>query len=238
MAVKRKFGGSKKKSGKRARVGKYKPKFNRKPRVTRNLTRAMVGQGFPKQMTMTHKYVDVIAVACASGVPQPYVFRCNGMFDPNVTSTGHQPMFFDQMAALYDHYTVIGSKITVRFTPLTSGNQAVPSYAGIFINDDATVTSGTLTTLLENSLVKSKLMSYGSTKPTILTHKWGVKKYFPGSTMANSELRGTATSDPTEQSTYTIFLCSLDTTTSVTLYAEVEISYIAVWNELKEIAGS
>lgn len=227
-----------KKISARKRVKRSKGRVPRPVSAVKNKRAVVAGQGFPKNMVMTHKYCDVIAITCASGVPQPYVFSCNGMYDPNITSTGHQPLYFDQMSALYNHYTVIGSKITCRFTPLTSANQLVPTYVGCFINDDATVSSGTLSTLLENSLVKTRLIAYGNTKTTSLTHKWSAKKYFPGSTLANDNLQGTIASNPAEQSTFTLFACSLDTTTSVQIYAEVEISYIAVWTELKEIAGS
>lgn len=42
-----------------------------------------------------------------------FLFRGNGLFDPDVQVGGQQPMGFDQWAALYRHYRVIGSKITV-----------------------------------------------------------------------------------------------------------------------------
>ena len=36
--------------------------------------------------------------------------------DPNHTGVGHQPLYFDQLMTIYNHYIVIGAKITVKFT--------------------------------------------------------------------------------------------------------------------------
>lgn len=49
----------------------------------------------------------------AGGVAGTHVFAANGLYDPDVTSTGHQPMGFDQMMTFYYHYTVLKAKITV-----------------------------------------------------------------------------------------------------------------------------
>jgi hypothetical protein len=45
-----------------------------------------------------------------------YVFSGNGIFDPNITGTGGQPVNFDDWAAIYGRYRVYGSKISVDFT--------------------------------------------------------------------------------------------------------------------------
>ena len=44
----------------------------------------------------------------------------NSLFDPDQTGTGHQPYYFDQFAALYNRYTVLGSKLTAEFSLLPS----------------------------------------------------------------------------------------------------------------------
>jgi len=42
-----------------------------------------------------------------------YQFSANGCYDPDITSTGHQPMFFDNYAALFKRYSVHKSSISV-----------------------------------------------------------------------------------------------------------------------------
>lgn len=43
-----------------------------------------------------------------------YVFRGNGLFDPDFAAGGQQPMGFDQWAAFYKRYRVTACKVTVQ----------------------------------------------------------------------------------------------------------------------------
>lgn len=61
-------------------------------------------------MMVTLKYSDLIALAPVAAVAQ-YTFRGNSVFDPDYTSTGHQPRYYDQWSAFYQKYKVISSKI-------------------------------------------------------------------------------------------------------------------------------
>lgn len=54
-------------------------------------------------------------------------FRCNNIYDPDATGTGHQPRFFDALAEIYGQYTVLGSKMTAKIVGYDSG--ALASHA-------------------------------------------------------------------------------------------------------------
>jgi len=41
-----------------------------------------------------------------------YSFAANGLYDPNITGTGHQPMGFDQIMLAFRHYVVVSSTAT------------------------------------------------------------------------------------------------------------------------------
>jgi hypothetical protein len=45
-----------------------------------------------------------------------YVFSGNGMFDPDITGTGVQPLGYDQWSTLYQRYRVLASSCTVKLT--------------------------------------------------------------------------------------------------------------------------
>ena len=60
-------------------------------------------------------YSDYFSIETGvAGIPGHYVFAANGLYDPNITGSGHQPSGFDQLVGpLYDHAVVIGAKITL-----------------------------------------------------------------------------------------------------------------------------
>jgi len=214
----------------------YRRRRNRRNRITNWKKVVRFGTGFPKQAIVTHKYIDNFNLASTTGAPAGYVISCNGMFDPNISGTGHQPMYFDQFSAIYDHYVVIGSKITIK----AAGNLAtsVPVVIGLFINDDTTITTGTVQAISEQSSAKMFKMNTGGGQATTMTLNWSAKKYFGGSIMSNTELQGTSAANPAEQSYFTIYVQSADGTASTTTVFWVEVEYIAVWKELKDIAQS
>jgi len=43
------------------------------------------------------------------------VFRTNSIFDPDLTGTGHQPMFRDLWSSMYDYYTVLSCEYEIYF---------------------------------------------------------------------------------------------------------------------------
>lgn len=73
--------------------------------------------GFPKKIITTIRYVGINTQTSASGVVSTHIYRMNGIQDPDLTGIGHQPMWFDNYAAIYQNYRVLGSRITVEWMP-------------------------------------------------------------------------------------------------------------------------
>jgi len=77
----------------------------------------------PKRTTKRLRYSDgSYTLTATSGAPATYVFAANDCFDPNVTGTGHQPMGFDQMMQLYNHFCVVSAKLIVTYRNLQAGS--------------------------------------------------------------------------------------------------------------------
>lgn len=158
-------------------------------------------------------------------------YRCNGMYQP-YTIAGNQPMYFDQVAAIYRHYTVIASKMKCTFS--ISQPTATVNYAtvGIKVNDDGVSPTGA------PSVLSHPTTTYGvctnANGPLVLTKNWSARRAFGGNTMDNDQLRGNDTTNPVEEQYFTIFAYTNDTT-----YAQVvalaEIEYTAVWTELRDV---
>lgn len=205
-----------------------------KSRNTKNKVRVSAGLGFPKQMLMAHKYVEPLLLSAGAGSLQNFNYACLGMFDPRSAAGGHQPLYYDQMAALYDHYVVIGSKIIVTLVPTDQNYMAT-----IILNDDPAVTATNWSTQVEQSNVTSALVLKNSTRPTKLVKKFSTKKTFPGSILAREELQGSPTTNPIENNQFTISIQAVDQITALGgVYGKVEVQYIALWFELKDVDQS
>lgn len=216
--------------------GKYRGKARQ--RTVRWRRGVKLGLGLPQKVTITHKYNEQIALnTLALGATNTYQWRCNGMYDPNITGTGHQPYYFDQLSALYDHYVVIGSRINIKVSKSDS-NTNIPVTVGLYVNDDATVVPTTRYGLMEVTSGRHKIISGYGPGVQRLRAGWSAKKYFGGSILANTELQGTGTSDPTESSVYTVWCNSETNAQQTSVMLDVEIRYIAVWKEIKDIDSS
>ena len=70
-----------------------------------------------KPVTTKLVYTDTVLLSSTGSVAfTTHTFRANSVFDPDWTGAGHQPTRFDQLAALYQRYEVLKSKIRVQFT--------------------------------------------------------------------------------------------------------------------------
>lgn len=234
MGIKRVKGqGGRFKKARRAIQSKLKM---RTPVVKAKNTLAL-GLGFPKKTCVTHKYTSIQALTqAAGGGLGVYQFAANGMFDPDITGTGHQPMYFDQLCALYDHYCVIGSKIQIKV--MAASTSSGPIMTALFVNDDTSYPFTIISGAGEQTTGKLKTVPVGGSTSVYLRNKWSAKKYFGKGVLANTELQGTSSTDPTERSVYSFFYQAADLTTAISLIAEVQITYIAVWKELKDLGQS
>jgi len=146
------------------------------------------------------RYSDSFQLTSTAGTVATYVFAANGMFDPNVTGTGHQPMGFDQMMVFYNHYCVTKARLIL----VASNASSVPT--SVVLRQDASPTPiTTIDRILEiggNSYVH--LDAAGSTNAQKeLKLSLDIAK-LQGITwtalMADSTLRGDSASNPTELS--------------------------------------
>lgn len=222
-------------AARRAAKMAYRPRASR---AYRNRTMVKLGNGFPKMTKMKLHYIDnFLITAVASGTNHTQQFILNGLYDFDYTGTGHQPFYFDQMMALYDHYTVIACKVTVSFT----NTSAQPIIVGGYINDDTAVGTGVLTTFQEEPFSQYRLIPNGNENRVNLTWKWSAKKFFTGrasSLLADTELQGTSAANPVENSVLTLYARNTDVTLPTSLTYTVRADFIAVFKELKDISGS
>jgi len=175
-----------------------------------------------------------------AGVPASRVYTANGVFDPDVTGTGHQVIGFDQIMVAYNHYTVIRSKITVTF--LNNGD--APVRCGVYLNPDSAVLTDPVR-IMENGLIKTvtcdaKSLAAGERMKTV-SIDCDVKKYFGKgkySELLEENYSGTSATNPPEQVYFTVFSMNpFDTTNTLVAYDAV-ISYDVIYHEPRKLTSS
>lgn len=206
-----------------------------KSRVPRQRALVKTGVGFPLKMMMVHKYFETVDVSNTSGSTAVYQWRCNSLFDPNYTGSGHQPFYFDQVASIYSHYTVIGAKISVKVSHGPSGGTA--ANCAIFINDDTAVTP-TVYACMEQTKSRYRFLTANTYDPITLRLKWSAKKAFGGSILGNPNLQGTVAASPSEEQLFTVAIFPQDLSSTQVYNLQVFIEYIAIWTEIRDIGSS
>lgn len=201
------------------------------PRQIRN-----TGTGFPKLFTMKHSYFVIPhTMTQTAGGPIVELYSCNGMYDPEVALGGHQPLYFDQMTAIYQHYTVIASKLTAEFTIDDTSVYKGGATVGIYLEDDALGGPTQIQTLCEQPGAVHKALAYDD--KITLSKSWNARQAFGGNTMDNNELRGNSGANPLETQSWAVFAFG-GLTDNIKCRVDLTIEYTAVWEELKPIGTS
>jgi hypothetical protein len=149
-------------------------------------------------------------------------------------------MGFDEMAAQYNHYVVLGSKITVHFDNDVDQVQLAGQYCYLRLDDAVPATNMRLTGLMErgSSHIAYKPRNVDSNKAITLTKTFGAKKFFGinknDGISTRDDLAGlTNGSDPAERAYFSVgVMCSRTTTTDpAVILARVTIDYIVKFYE-------
>lgn len=115
---------------------------------------------FPRLRTRLH-YADTFTVTTSVGPGiGNAIFNLNGLFDPDSSGVGHQPMGFDQFSTLYNRYRVFNTHWTIRMSPSASNGAA---FHGVVVPVNATSAFTSFVTAAEQTYSKSRI--FNSYKP-------------------------------------------------------------------------
>lgn len=192
-------------------------------------------QAFPNILRNTVRYVETVGLTLTAGIFNFYVWTCNGLYDPNITGTGHQPMYFDQITSLYSNYAVLGSRFKCS---VTSVNVNALLGACCIVDDDATSPGG-VQAMSERHWAKVNWYNpqTSSAPEPVLYQKWNAAQYFGAIAPNRSDLQGNISNNPTQQSYYIVGLQDQNSVTN-TYYLNVEIEYDVEWSELITVGQS
>jgi hypothetical protein len=176
-----------------------------------------------------------------TGLATDYFYSANGIFDPDITGTGHQPIGFDQIMTFYEQYTVTRSSITCHFRNLADCNLSIA------LAPDATAVTDP-NQHMENGLVVMKANSAFTTENGFpfpeLSLDCDVKGYFGQLTeremLNDNSLYGTAAANPTEQVYFAVanWPGFAIPGSASTVYFDVLLSYDVIFWEPRKVTES
>jgi len=176
-----------------------------------------------------------------AGVVASRVYTANGVYDPDITGTGHQAMGFDQLMAAYEHYAVIRSKITVTF--VNNGQQAIR--CGVYLMPDTTALT-LPEDIMENGLIKTITCDAKGTTGTgdrvhTVSLDCDVKSYFGKSKYNNlleEKYTGSVTANPAEQVYFAVFTYGPYSNDNTVVFYDAVISYDVIYFEPRKLTAS
>lgn len=175
----------------------------------------------------------------ASTALQNYDFRANSIYDPNLTGTGHQPLGHDQWNTFYDHYVVLGAKISVKMFHTNNTNTD-----SVFFSLGLQDTSNTMTSqthIREQPRSTWTMVSPPSAGQSqrMLAKKFSAKQFFGAKSIVVWDKLGAAFGyNPTEDALFRIFYQNATSVNNVGVGINVIIEYIVLMSEPKTLGQS
>lgn len=187
--------------------------------------------GFPNSIITKLRYCDLGSFTSTLGSTSFQVFSANGIFDPDISGVGHQPMWRDNYANIYNSYTVIGSKVTFTVVQLSSTFVAAPWIITVNGDDNSTISTTAATRMESNNAASVLLDPRGGLGSVTLTSTFEPLMAFGVATKDDGASLTTVGTNPAEQWYYGFAGATLDSSTS-TVYWKVEIEYTVKFAEL------
>jgi hypothetical protein len=193
----------------------------------------------PESLETTLVYCDDFSLDPAAGVLSKYAFSANGLYDPNLTGTGHQPKGFDQLMAIYDH--VVCYRSTIRVDHSSAATAGPVGVIGVNLLDTVDTTFSDYHDLVElgaKYLVLPFNASISNTPP--LYAECDVRKFLGVDDVFDDRSLSTAiTSNPTEDVVYSIWYQASDLSSNPeAVQFVVKIKYHVRFVEPKQLIGS
>lgn len=185
------------------------------------------------------RYVaNITLTQTVAGIYPEFIFRANGMFDPQFSLGGHQPRGFDQIMGtplvplLYEHYTVLASSCECHFN---NTNAATTGLATIRLSSSPIV-SAKYVDILEGRYVTWKQMPPTGTGNggTVLKALKFTPNGFLGikNPKSNTAIRGSVSADPATEAYFIISTGAQDELVSIgATNITVVLDYTAYFTE-------
>lgn len=189
--------------------------------------------GFPEQVRTKLRYVQIGNLTNVAGTLVKQAFRMNSIFDPDLTGVGHQPMWRDNFAAVYNHYKVVASTFEVTFTQSNADQNDELAVVGLVRDDDGSAAS-TYIELSEQSSGQHAVLGLNASNSGSITMKTDFKVWRDlklSSASSEGEAGAAMGSNPAEETDVIVWLSSVNAST-ITVAYDVTIVYDVLFSEV------
>ena len=162
------------------------------------ITKQISGPASKTQMTKL-VFSEQISLDPGVGLTANSTYNAGGCYDPRTALGGNQPRGFDQWMAFYEHYVVLGSKISVTFQ--TTGLQPSDGngIVGILLKANSANEVNNIPQLVELANTRYKAIGpvggYNST--CTVSSRYSAKRFLGrASPLSDPELKGDLNSNP------------------------------------------
>jgi len=215
-----------------------KKSYKRRTYRKRSNRTALLKSPMPRKFVTKLRYAEHgLSVDPGAGLNGVYIFRANDLFDPNYSSTGHQPRGFDQLMPMYNHFTVLGSKATFHIC-----NPADAAFYTTYLTlqGEPTIQLNPIDMLERQDVTTRQLGSKSTNAVTTMTKSFSTKKFFSRSNiMDDNDLRGDVGNSPAELAYYHFGAVEADGVGDPgPIYFTVIIDYIVAFHETNDVGSS
>lgn len=207
---------------------------HRRNAATTNIVRS---PGFADQCYVRLKYAEELKLGDGLSPVLYYSFRGNSLFDPNYTATGHQPLYFDQYAAIYERYRVMGAKITI---DIINASGASAAYFVLNANTDFSITTNTATLLEQTKSTISKVIPIAQRIPIRIKMYQSTRKVLGlnKTQIFDQDYGATVSTNPVQAWYFNWLGSSVDATSALNLFFMVRITYYAQFYDRRQMTQS
>jgi hypothetical protein len=215
-------------------------KFGRKFEPTPGLAISASPLG-PSAVRLAMTYSTTTNMTSTVGALATYIFAGNGLFDPDITGSGLQPLGFDQWATLYQRYRGIASLIEVSFSAPAATSNLTGSFDVALTPSNTSSVFSSWTAAAASPFAKSKTFNAFGAPGVKMVSKMDTAVMLGVSheaVLSDDILQASVSANPTDMWFWHICAVTSDLTTTSTIYMATRVTYLVDFFELQVITLS
>jgi len=189
------------------------------------------GIGMPDRFETTLLIKEDAYHFSGSAIPAANVWRCNSLFDPDLTGGGQQPNYFDQLSAIYGQYFV-----KEFWAELDINNQSTTITANyVCLLSETDISANAVENLSESKYAISGMIGpTGSVSTKKIRFPLITTRHLFGQPVPESDnsLFASTTANPTDVGYFIFKANATDGASSINLYVNVKLFYRSIFKEL------